>query len=67
MQSFHGTEGRIAQPRYDGEDTRQTSKKELSGWYSYGFAAEVYVVCGVGTAIIANVPNNWITVLMRAS
>jgi len=35
-------------PRYSGEDTRPTSKKELSGWYSYGWAAEVFVVCGVG-------------------
>lgn len=35
-------------PRYAGEDTRPTSKKELWGWYSYGFAAEVFVVCGIG-------------------
>lgn len=28
-------------PRYPGEDTRLTSSKELSGWYSYGWAAEV--------------------------
>lgn len=35
--------------RYAGEDTRLTSKKELWGWYSYGFAAEVFVVCGIGT------------------
>lgn len=26
---------------YDGEDTRTTSSKELAGWYSYGWAAEV--------------------------
>ncbi|KAI4093331.1 MAG: hypothetical protein LQ348_001418 [Seirophora lacunosa] len=38
-------------PRYVGEDTRPTSKKELSGWYSYGFAAEVFVVCGIGSFI----------------
>lgn len=38
-------------PGYSGEDTRLTSKKELSGWYSYGFAAEVFVVCGVGSFI----------------
>lgn len=37
-------------PQYDGEDTRPTSSKELWGWYAYGFAAEVFVVCGVGTA-----------------
>ena len=38
-------------PSYPGEDTRLTSKKELSGWYSYGWAAEVFVVCGVGSFI----------------
>lgn len=37
--------------RYAGEDTRLTSKKELWGWYSYGFAAEVFVVCGIGSFI----------------
>ncbi len=35
-------------PRYPGEDTRATSRKELAGWYSYGWAAEVFVICGVG-------------------
>lgn len=29
------------QPQYPGEDTRLTSTKELAGWYSYGWAAEV--------------------------
>ncbi|MCJ1281766.1 Autophagy protein 22 [Xylographa opegraphella] len=38
-------------PRYPGEDTRWTSKKELFGWYSYAWAAEVFVVCGVGSFI----------------
>ena len=37
-----------APPRYPGEDRRTTSRKELAGWYSYGWAAEVFVVCGVG-------------------
>lgn len=37
------------EPRaYVGEDTRLTSTKELSGWYAYGFAAEVFVICGMG-------------------
>ena len=31
-------------PRYAGEDTRLTSEKELWGWYSYGWSAEVFVV-----------------------
>jgi UMF1 family MFS transporter len=35
-------------PQYEGEDTRLTSTKELRGWYSYGFAAEVFVICGMG-------------------
>ena len=34
--------------QYPGEDTRLTSTKELAGWYAYGFAAEVFVICGVG-------------------
>ncbi|KAG4437666.1 Autophagy protein 22 [Cadophora sp. M221] len=37
--------------QYDGEDTRLTSHKELSGWYAYGFAAEVFVICGMGSFI----------------
>lgn len=36
---------------YPGEDTRLTSKNELAGWYCYGFAAEVFVICGMGTLI----------------
>ena len=31
----------LDEPQYPGEDTRLTSQKELSGWYSYGWAAEV--------------------------
>ena len=34
--------------QYTGEDTRLTSRKELAGWYAYGFAAEVFVICGMG-------------------
>lgn len=42
----------IAAPgHYDGEDTRPTSEKELSGFYMYGWAAEVFVVCGIGSFI----------------
>ncbi|GME22071.1 MFS transporter [Neofusicoccum parvum] len=29
-------------PQYDGEDTTLTSRKELWGFYVYGWAAEVY-------------------------
>lgn len=36
-------------PRYVGEDTTPTSHREILGWYSYGVAAEVFAVCGVGT------------------
>lgn len=35
-------------PRYAGEDTTPTSHQEILGWYSYGIAAEVFAVCGVG-------------------
>lgn len=38
-------------PQYDGEDTTLTSRKELWGFYVYGWAAEVFVVCGVGSFI----------------
>lgn len=35
-------------PRHAGHDARPTSEKELLGWYSYAFAAETYVICGIG-------------------
>ncbi|KAI9745247.1 MAG: Autophagy protein 22 [Claussenomyces sp. TS43310] len=38
-------------PQYAGEDTRLTSRRELWGWYAYGFAAEVFVICGIGSFI----------------
>jgi hypothetical protein len=41
------SEERNAHGSYPGEDTRPTSRKELAGWYMYGFAAEVYVICGM--------------------
>jgi MFS-type transporter involved in bile tolerance (Atg22 family) len=34
--------------QYVNEDTRPTSKRELAGWYSYGWAAEVFTVCAMG-------------------
>ncbi|KAL3423281.1 autophagy-related protein ATG22 [Phlyctema vagabunda] len=38
-------------PRFPAEDTRVTTKAELMGWYTYGLAAEVFAVCGVGSFI----------------
>lgn len=38
-------------PQFPGQDVRSTSRKELMGWYSYAWAAEVFVVCGVGSFI----------------
>lgn len=38
-------------PKYPGQDTRPTSRKELLGFYTYSFAAEVFVVCGLGAFI----------------
>ena len=34
--------------RYQGEDTRPTTQRELNGWYAYPVAAEVYAVVAVG-------------------
>ena len=36
-------------PLYLGQDSRPTSRKELMGWYAYAFAAETYIICGIGT------------------
>lgn len=41
----------VPEPAYPGEDTRPTSRKELLGFYAYSFAAEVFVVCGLGAFI----------------
>lgn len=38
----------VESPQYPGDDTRPTSNRELAGWYCYGWAAEVFVVCGMG-------------------
>ncbi|EEH43027.1 uncharacterized protein PADG_07847 [Paracoccidioides brasiliensis Pb18] len=35
--------------RYPGDDSRPTSKKELAGWYCYGWAAEVFTACAMGS------------------
>ncbi|KAG0649361.1 Autophagy-related 22-1 [Hyphodiscus hymeniophilus] len=45
-------DGEVAEPRaprYPGEDTSETSEREIRGWYCYGLAAEVFAVCGVGS------------------
>ncbi|KAK7418995.1 Autophagy protein 22 [Neonectria magnoliae] len=52
--SSGGTEAGLRRrvvPHHAGHDARPTSKKELLGWYSYAFAAEVYVICGIGSFI----------------
>ncbi|KAL6236129.1 autophagy-related protein 22-2 [Aspergillus navahoensis] len=36
-------------PRYRGQDTSPTDRREIWGWYAYGIAAEVFAVCGVGS------------------
>ncbi|TGZ84847.1 MFS general substrate transporter [Ascodesmis nigricans] len=38
-------------PAFPGQDLRPTSQKELMGWYSYAWAAEVFVVCGISSFI----------------
>lgn len=47
----HGDDNDIPDPSYPGEDTRPTSTRELLGFYTYSFAAEVFVVCGLGAFI----------------
>ncbi|PWY64537.1 MFS general substrate transporter [Aspergillus heteromorphus CBS 117.55] len=36
-------------PQVSSNDARPTSRKELAGWYSYGWAAEVFAVCAMGS------------------
>ncbi|KAI9666648.1 MAG: Autophagy protein 22 [Bathelium mastoideum] len=38
-------------PQWDQEDVRLTSAKEVSGFYAYGWAAEVFVICGMASFI----------------
>ncbi|KAL2844308.1 autophagy-related protein 22-like protein [Aspergillus pseudoustus] len=49
MQDNEPTESNLLRPQYPGDDTRPTSRKELAGWYSYGWAAEVFTVCAMGS------------------
>lgn len=51
MQDDEITENIQPPPQYPGDDTRPTSKKELVGWYSYGWAAEVFTVCAMGMSL----------------
>ena len=38
-------------PQFPNQDVRPTSVKELAGWYSYAWAAEAFVICGVSSFI----------------
>ncbi|KAL4874183.1 hypothetical protein BDV12DRAFT_159272 [Aspergillus spectabilis] len=49
MMEDEAAEPGLLRPQYPGDDTRPTSKKELLGWYSYGWAAEVFTVCAMGS------------------
>lgn len=40
-------------PQFPGDDTRPTSKKELAGWYCYGWAGEVFTVCAMGMCCVS--------------
>lgn len=44
-------EDSILATRFADEDTRPTSQKELWGWYSYGWAAEVFAICAMGESL----------------
>jgi len=41
--------GSRRRPKYTGEDTSPTTERELQGWYSYGIAAEVFAISGLGS------------------
>jgi UMF1 family MFS transporter len=43
-----GEQTGLRAPRYAGEDTSETTEREVRGWYCYSLAAEVFAVCGVG-------------------
>ncbi|KJZ76598.1 Autophagy-related protein 22 [Hirsutella minnesotensis 3608] len=49
--SSPGGDPALRRARYTGYDARPTSPKELLGWYMYAFAAETYVICGIGSFI----------------
>lgn len=55
-------DGRLNERRskalYPGHDARPTSRKELTGWYMYAFAAETYVICGIGKLMDLNTYTN---------
>ena len=44
----NGAPAGLRAPRYTGEDTRETTEREIRGFYCYSAAAEVFAVCGVG-------------------
>lgn len=48
MQEDEAIENGPLRPQYTGDDSRPTDKKEFAGWYSYGWAAEVFTVCAMG-------------------
>lgn len=43
----HSVDDEPAVPRYEKEDTRPTSRKELLGFYAYSCAAEAVVIAAV--------------------
>lgn len=51
MMDEHESEGGGVR-HYPVDDPRPTSKKEIAGWYCYGWASEVFTVCAMGTYTI---------------
>ncbi|KAJ9655712.1 Autophagy protein 22 [Neophaeococcomyces mojaviensis] len=46
---FFAEERGMVSQKHEDEDVRPTSQKELAGWYSYGWAAEVFAICAMGS------------------
>ncbi|KAL8992682.1 MAG: hypothetical protein Q9169_006913 [Polycauliona sp. 2 TL-2023] len=63
----HSSERTVSlRSRYAGEDTRLTSEKELWGWYSYGFAAEVFVISTLLKAYVKSwCPGSFIPITLE--
>lgn len=52
LSDSYDMESILDSPQYEGEDTRLTSDKELSGFYMYGWAAEVHILQNTASSAI---------------
>lgn len=55
LSDSYDMESTLESPQYEGEDTRLTSDKELSGFYMYGWAAEVHILRHINPSIVVRI------------